>query len=70
LDEELNVATRDDVQRALRYVAHLIVDKGMVEYLPLLERIERDYRKFETNDTRDPVDKARAILKALDQKAS
>lgn len=61
---------KDDVERALRFVAHLIVDRGMVEYLPLLERIERDYRKFETGEMRDPIAKARAVLDALDQKAS
>ena len=59
--------TKNDVERALRYVAHLITDRGMVEYLPLLERIERDYRKFETGDARDPIEKARAVLKALDK---
>jgi hypothetical protein len=62
--------TKESVERALRFVARLISEKGMVEYLPLLERIERDYAKFETGEARDPVSKARAILKALDQKAS
>jgi hypothetical protein len=67
---ETKPVMKEDVERALRFVAHLITDKGMVEYLPLLERIERDYRKFETGEALDPIEKARAILKALDQKAS
>ena len=67
---ELLPVTKGDIEHALRYVAHLIADWGMVEYLPLLERIERDYRKFETGEARDPIEKARAILMTLDQKAS
>lgn len=62
--------TKQDVERALRFVAHLVADKGMVEYLPLLERIEQIYRKYETGESRDPAAKARAILNRLDQKAS
>jgi hypothetical protein len=62
--------TKQDVERALRFVAHLVADEGMVEYLPLLERVEQIYCKYETGETRDPVAKARAILDRLDQNAS
>jgi hypothetical protein len=67
---ESRPVTKNDIERALRFVAHLIADHGLVEYLPLLERIERDYRKFDTGEARDPIAKARAILNTLDQKAS
>jgi hypothetical protein len=62
--------TKERVERALRFVARLITEKGMVEYLPLLERIEQEYHKFDTGEARDPINRARAVLKALDQKAS
>lgn len=68
--EDIIPVTKDDVERALRFVAHLVADRGLVEYLPLLERIERDYREFETGAARDPIERARAVLKTLDQKAS
>jgi hypothetical protein len=65
----MTAVTKERVERALRAVARLIAEKGMVEYLPLLERIERDYREFETGTTRDPVERARAVLKALDRQS-
>lgn len=50
------------IQRALVAVAYVISECGRSEYGPLLERLEHELERH--REGRDPLSRARAILKA------
>jgi hypothetical protein len=54
--------TEARIRRALVTVAHIISTYGETEYLSLMERLERELERH--REGRDPVSRARAILKA------
>ena len=54
--------TQERIKRALVTVAHVIATYGETHYLPLMERLEKELETFRSG--RDPVSRARAILKA------
>ena len=53
--------TEERIEQALRDVAYIISEFGCVEYAPLMERLERELQLY--REARDPVSRARAILK-------
>lgn len=53
--------TEARIRRALVTVAHIISTFGETEYQPLMERLERELERYK--EGRDPVSRARAILK-------
>ena len=54
--------TEARIRRALVTVAHIIATYGETEYLPLMERLEKELERYQQG--RDPVSRAVAILKA------
>ena len=54
--------TEARIRHALVAVAYIISTYGEVEYLPLMERLERELERYK--EGRDPLSRARAILKA------
>ncbi|MDE5465229.1 hypothetical protein [Bradyrhizobium sp. CSS354] len=56
--------TEARIRQALVTVAYIISTYGEVEYSPLLERLERELERY--REGRDPVSRARAILKAYE----
>lgn len=70
--KENRPVTPERLERALRFVAWVIAHHGMIEYAPLMERLERELKVYQ--ESRDPVSRARAILarygQPLDEGAS
>jgi hypothetical protein len=54
--------TEERIRQALVTVAHIISTFNEVEYLPLMERLERELERY--REGRDPLSRARAILQA------
>jgi hypothetical protein len=54
--------TEERIRQALVTVAYIISTYGEAEYLPLMERLEQELERYK--DGRDPLSRARAILKA------
>jgi hypothetical protein len=52
--------TLEEIEQALRNVAYVISEHGRVEFLPIMERLEREIKAY--RDAQDPVSRARAIL--------
>jgi hypothetical protein len=54
--------TEARIRQALVTVASIISTYGETEYLPLMERLEKELERYK--EGRDPLSRARAILKA------
>lgn len=50
------------LESAIRIVAYAICTHGEVEYAPLLDRLEKELAYY--REGRDPISRARAILRA------
>lgn len=57
--------TETRIREALLAVAYVISEHGRTEYGPLLERLERELLMY--REARDPLSRARAILKANEE---
>jgi hypothetical protein len=55
--------TAERIERCLAAVAYVIATYGETEYLPLMERLEKELERH--REGRDPLSRARAILMRL-----
>jgi hypothetical protein len=53
--------TVERLEEALQVIATLIVEHGRDDYIPIMERLEKELANYK--EARDPVSRARAILK-------
>jgi hypothetical protein len=60
--------TRERLERAITYVAGVMVRLDRPQFAPILDRLQSELAKFEAGE--DPIGRARRILAANDNKAA